>query len=269
MARGFLVRSRMDRLHRAASFIQGYTRMLWLSKYYELLRQAVRKIQRVVRKFLIKKNKIEERMTGFLAKSKEYIKALRTVEHDVIFSQSDSFGDLSNLERFTRIKFFEDERSFKESIPHIRSFIPELPNIDLNPKMRMFSILIDFDCQVDTSDVYEQSWAIDYLNFYKQIQNKNARLLQIEVGESFTVAVSDELNMYTWGLNDHQQLGRPIDLTKSHYGPNQSRVMNHLNPRVLACGDEHSIMVDYTNNIYVWGCNLSGQLGLGHSRECR
>jgi Regulator of chromosome condensation (RCC1) repeat len=146
MAKGFLVRSRMDRLHRAASFIQGYTRMIWLSKYYQLLRVAARKIQRVVKKFLIKKNKIEDRMIGFLAKSKEYIKALRTVEHDVIFCQSDSFADLSNLEKFTRVKFFEDERSFKESIPTIRSFIPELPNIDLNPKMRMFSVLIDFDC---------------------------------------------------------------------------------------------------------------------------
>ena len=75
MAKGFLVRARMDRLHRAASFIQGYTRMLWLSKYYQLLRIAVRKIQRVVKKYLIKKNKIEERMIGFLSKSKQYIKA--------------------------------------------------------------------------------------------------------------------------------------------------------------------------------------------------
>lgn len=146
MAKGFLVRSRLDRLHRAASFIQGYTRMLWLSKYYNLLKHAVGKIQRVVRKYLIKKNKIEERMIGFLSKTKEYIKALRSVEHDVIFTQANCFNDLKNLEKFTRVKFFEDERNFKESIPKISSFIPELPNIDLNPKMRLFSVLIDFDC---------------------------------------------------------------------------------------------------------------------------
>lgn len=124
MAKGFLVRSRMDRLHRAASFIQGYTRMLWLSKYYQLLRAAVRKIQRVVRKYLIKKNKIEERMISFLTKSKQYIKALRTVEHDVIFNQSDSFQALQNLENYTRVKFFEDERSFKTSIPDVKTFVP-------------------------------------------------------------------------------------------------------------------------------------------------
>lgn len=124
MAKGFLVRSRMDRLHRAASFIQGYTRMVWLSKYYQLLRASVRKIQRVVRKYLIKKNKIEERMISFLSKSKQYIKALRTVEHDIIFNQSDSFQALNNLENYTRVKFFEDERSFKSSIPDVKTFVP-------------------------------------------------------------------------------------------------------------------------------------------------
>ena len=44
-SKGFIVRTRMDRLNRAAGFIQGYTRMLWLSKYFQQMKTAARKIQ--------------------------------------------------------------------------------------------------------------------------------------------------------------------------------------------------------------------------------
>ena len=267
VGRGFLVRTRLDRLHRAAGFIQGYTRMLWLSKYYQLLRKSVRKIQVFVRKYLLRDKKIEERMAIFLTSAKQYIRHLRKVEHDIIFKQKSSFGKLENLENYTKVKFFEDERSFRESIPKFDSFIPDLPPMELNPKMRLFSVLIDFDCQVDTSDVYERSWAVDFLNFMKKLQKDNTRLLHIEVGESFTIAVNDELKIFSWGLNDYMQLGRKIDPKVTHNEPRVAKPFLGIQPRILSCGDEHTIMVDYANDIYVWGGNSGGQLGLGHSRD--
>ena len=45
ISKGFIVRTRLDRLNRAAGFIQGYTRMLWLSKYFQEMKTASRKIQ--------------------------------------------------------------------------------------------------------------------------------------------------------------------------------------------------------------------------------
>lgn len=45
ISKGFIVRSRLDRLNRAAGFIQGYTRMLWLSKYFQEMKLATRKVQ--------------------------------------------------------------------------------------------------------------------------------------------------------------------------------------------------------------------------------
>ena len=42
------------------------------------------------------------------------------------------------------------------------------------------------------------------------------------------------------------------------------KFLKHLNPRVIAAGNEHTIMVDYKNDVYVWGCNHSGQLGTAH-----
>ena len=267
VARGFLVRSRLDRLHRAAGFIQGYTRMLWLSKYYQLLRKNTKKIQVFVRKYLLRNKKIEERMANFLTSAKQYIRHLRTVEHDLIFKQKESFHNLNNLENYTKVKFFEDERSFRNSIPKIDTFVPDLPPMELNPKMRLFSILIDFDCQVDTSDVYERSWAVDYLNLLKKFQKENSRLIHLEVGESFTLALNDEMKIYSWGLNDYMQLGRKIDPKITHNEPKVCKPLLGIQPRIISSGDEHTVMVDYANDVYIWGGNSGGQLGLGHSRE--
>lgn len=63
-------------------------------------------------------------MAAFISNTKEYIGHLRKVEHDVVFKQADSFYDLQNLEKYSKIKFFEDERNFRESIPKISSFVP-------------------------------------------------------------------------------------------------------------------------------------------------
>jgi alpha-tubulin suppressor-like RCC1 family protein len=151
----------------------------------------------------------------------------------------------------------------------VESFDSGPPSIDLNPKMRLFSVLIDFDCQVDTSDVYENSWAVDFLNFFQNVKQSNSRLLHLEVGESFTFAVTDDMKLYSWGLNDYCQLARKISSSVTHYEPAQCKIFSEVCPRMLACGDEHTIMVDYANETYVWGGNMAGQLGIGHSREPR
>jgi myosin-5 len=267
--RGFIVRSRMDRLHRAAAYIQGYTRMLWLSRYFQEMRTAARKIQRAVRKYLLKTKKSDEHMADFLVSSKQYIANLRVVEHDIIFRQKEALEDIRNIELYTKVKYFEDEKSFKQSVPSLHSFIPDPPNIDLNPKMRMFSVVIDFDCQVDTSDIYENSWAVDFLNFFQNVKSKGSRLLHLDVGESFTLAMTDDMKMYSWGLNDYCQLARKIVPTYTHNEPQQIKILGEIAPRMIATGDEHTIMIDYSNEVYAWGSNMAGQLGVGHSREPR
>jgi hypothetical protein len=225
--------------------------------------------KKAVRKFLLKRTKTDQRMSEFLISSKQYIAHLRVVEHDVIFRQRDSFDQINNIENYTKVKYFEDEKSFKQSIPSVGSFIPSPPSIDLNPKMRLFSVLIDFDCQVDTSDVYENSWAVDFLNFHQMVKQTNSRLLHLEVGESFTLAMTDDFKVFSWGLNDFCQLARKIVPTATHNDPAHCKVLGEISPRMLASGDEHTVMVDYCNETYVWGGNMAGQLGIGHSREPR
>ena len=35
----------------------------------------------------------------------------------------------------------------------------------------------------------------------------------------------------------------------------------------IACGEEHSIILDNEDNIWTFGLNYNGQLGLGHKSE--
>lgn len=133
--------------------------------------------------------------------------------------------------------------------------------------MRMFSMLVDFDCQVDTSDCYAQSWAVDFLNYIQLMRNTNTRMMYLELGHTFTLAVNDELKIYNWGLNDVCQLGKKITDYGDHHSPSISKSLSGLSPRVISCGDDHSIMIDYKNDVYMWGDNRKGQFGLGHPRN--
>ena len=270
ITRGFLVRSRLNRMNRAAFYIQGFLRTKMFVKYLQLVKESVKKVQRAMRKYLLRNQVIKHRMSVFFKKNKEFIQQIKNIEHDVIFKQGDSFYDLKNLENYTRVKFFEDSKDFREYIPKIASFIPANAGVDLNPKMRLFSLLLDFDCFTDTSDMYGRSWAVDYLNLLDQLNQKGSRLLHLDVGDSFTVAVDDDMRIHSWGLNDRGQLARQTQhaAAESFY-PAVCKPLGHLVPRLVTCADEHTMMVDYCNDVYVWGSNNEGQFGLGHPREVR
>ncbi len=92
------------------------------------------------------------------------------------------------------------------------------------------------------------------------------RPIHFEVGTSFTMAVTDDLNVHAWGINDCHQLGKGIQDFKHHYAPEMCRTISKFNPRVISCGDDHTAIIDYKNDVYIWGNNSQGQLGLGHPR---
>jgi hypothetical protein len=70
------------------------------------------------------------------------------------------------------------------------------------PKAKLFSAVIDLDCKIDTSDVYCNTWASDYLKMTNILYQSSSRFLHLEVGESFSLALNDDLKILSWGIND-------------------------------------------------------------------
>jgi Fe-S cluster assembly ATPase SufC len=117
----------MDRMNRAASYIQGHMRMLYLSAYFQHVKRSVRTMQKIMKMYHVKNKIIKERLNEYFSKNKNSMEQLRALETAVIFKEFDGLNDLEDLENYTRVKFFEGEQSFRESIPHVESFIPSKP----------------------------------------------------------------------------------------------------------------------------------------------
>ena len=88
-AKGFIARSVYNRLKRATAFIQGHIKMIKLHTEFRTNRLASIKAQRAIRKWLIRKRIIIERMVDFLNnEGKEYQKN-RIIEQAYFFNVKD------------------------------------------------------------------------------------------------------------------------------------------------------------------------------------
>lgn len=78
-------------------------------------------------------------------------------------------------------------------------------------KIVLFPVIIDLDFNADISEIYKPSWS-ECFHKSKLLSEKNNNFIQIiEFGETFTIAGTDDGLLYSWGLNDFNQLGRKTD----------------------------------------------------------
>jgi hypothetical protein len=111
-------------MQRAAGYIQGHLRMTYLTKYFKLVQKSVRTMQKIMKMYYVKNKVIKARLNAYFSKNKNSMEQLRALETAVIFKEFDGLNDLEDLENYTRVKFFEGEKSFRECIPQLESFIP-------------------------------------------------------------------------------------------------------------------------------------------------
>ncbi|MGL4950826.1 MAG: RCC1 domain-containing protein [Mycoplasma sp.] len=88
--------------------------------------------------------------------------------------------------------------------------------------------------------------------------------IKVEFGNSFSAAIVDK-KLFMWGNNANGQLG--IDSTTNQTKPVYVDVDGDKNPKNdnvtdVFLGGSHTLAFS-SSNIYVWGLNSSGQLGLG------
>ncbi|KFH12124.1 regulator of chromosome condensation (RCC1) repeat-containing protein [Toxoplasma gondii VAND] len=93
--------------------------------------------------------------------------------------------------------------------------------------------------------------------------NQSSWTLQsLECGESHTVALTGAGAVWVWGSNDDGQLGLGEDVEEDQYEPVKLECFS-TPIRRIACGSKHCLAVAQYGDVFAWGANDNGQLGLG------
>ncbi|XP_066590462.1 probable E3 ubiquitin-protein ligase HERC4 [Prorops nasuta] len=89
---------------------------------------------------------------------------------------------------------------------------------------------------------------------------------KVACGSSHTLAVNEWGQLFTWGSNGEGQLG----LNSSIAFERSPRMVKAVGTSVIvqiACGFQHTLALTNNGELYAWGSNSEGQLGLGGSNK--
>ena len=81
-------------------------------------------------------------------------------------------------------------------------------------------------------------------------------------GYDFVLCLTSDNKLFSWGINDHGQLGiGGVDMNRN-YSPH---LINELNDNIIqvCCGGRHSLVLTEEGVVYGWGDNRWGQTGVG------
>jgi alpha-tubulin suppressor-like RCC1 family protein len=85
-------------------------------------------------------------------------------------------------------------------------------------------------------------------------------------GQSHVLALTTTGELWGWGLNDWGQLGLGDQETRFMPVMLGWFVRRKIRIAKVECGDAHSLAIDSDGNLYTWGLNFNGQLGLGDTQ---
>lgn len=111
---------------------------------------------------------------------------------------------------------------------------------------------------------FEYNYSIEHAKFQSILQEKT--IIQITCGDYHSLALSKGGELFAWGQNSHGQLGIGV-MCPSVPTP---QIVEHLAgvPLVqISAGEAHSMTLSMSGNVYSWGKNDLGQLGLGHTEN--
>ncbi|XP_054941772.1 E3 ISG15--protein ligase HERC5 isoform X2 [Physeter macrocephalus] len=109
---------------------------------------------------------------------------------------------------------------------------------------------------------FEYNYSIKHTRFQCILQEKN--IIQITCGDYHSLALSKGGVLFAWGQNLDGQLG----VGRTFASVPTPQIVEHLLgvPLVqISAGEAHSMALSMSGNIYSWGRNDCGQLGLGHT----
>ena len=124
-------------------------------------------------------------------------------------------------------------------------------------------------------------------NFYGQLglgdnteRNKPTKISGIfakfvSCGDNYTVIIDMNNEVWSFGSNMHSELGlgdiinrdRPIKITIDSHSESGLAMRSGITAKYVSCGGNHTVIIDMNNEIWVFGENRDGQLGLEDNRN--
>ncbi|CAJ1070719.1 probable E3 ubiquitin-protein ligase HERC1 isoform X5 [Xyrichtys novacula] len=95
----------------------------------------------------------------------------------------------------------------------------------------------------------------------------NKGIKKVSCGTQFSVALGCDGRVYTFG--QERLIGLPDSMLKNKSCPQVVPSLEGLFVEDIAVGCEHVLALSSTGDVYAWGCNSEGQLGLGHSNPVK
>ncbi|XP_056876992.1 probable E3 ubiquitin-protein ligase HERC1 isoform X3 [Takifugu flavidus] len=90
---------------------------------------------------------------------------------------------------------------------------------------------------------------------------------KVACGTQFSVALTKDGRIFTFGQD--RLIGLPESRARNHNRPQQVPALSGINIQDIAVGAEHTLALSSTGDVYAWGSNSEGQLGLGHTNHVR
>ncbi|KAK4833732.1 hypothetical protein QYF36_010293 [Acer negundo] len=90
------------------------------------------------------------------------------------------------------------------------------------------------------------------------------KIIQVSCGEYHTTAISENGEVYTWGLGNMGQLGHcSLQSGNKELLPRRVVALDGIFIKSVSCGGVHTCALTLKGALYAWGGGQAGQLGLG------
>lgn len=127
--------------------------------------------------------------------------------------------------------------------------------------LEFFTRVIDIDALTDTKEINKKLWIDQYYQITENL-SADAPIHTIEVGETFSLVINSKNKVFTWGLEQNHLLGVKSSQVQGTFKQIQEE-MGSTRLKSLVASDDHTLALDYNSNVYAWGDNDDGKLGVG------
>lgn len=121
----------------------------------------------------------------------------------------------------------------------------------------------------NSTDIYTQVNSPMHLTLARDLSE--SRWIDVAAGGSFCMLLNEQGHVYTWGYGilgfgpAVEQTSRPQQLLPALFGCNEFNDKSYV--KSIGCGIFHMGAINTEGDLFMWGKNRFGHLGLGHKKD--